>query len=70
MSEPRIADGEQLPEGTWAQIRKLVTAGQDALDVSIATGISQARAERYRRELSFKPPSAAKKKIYSKRNFR
>lgn len=60
MSQPRIADDAQLPEGVWSQVRALVKAGRDSLDISLATGISQARAERYRRELSFKPQGVKK----------
>ncbi|MBS7811189.1 hypothetical protein [Roseococcus pinisoli] len=61
MSTTPIPDDAQLPDGLWAQILQLVRAGQDSLEISIATGISRARAERYRRELSFKPAGKSSK---------
>lgn len=62
MSMPQIPDTDQLPGGMWNQILGLVKSGHGALAIAAQTGISHARAERYRRELSFKPPAPAKKK--------
>lgn len=58
----QIPDDQQLPGGMWNQILGLVKSGHDALAIAAQTGISQARAERYRKDLSFKPQAPAKKK--------
>lgn len=55
-----IPDNEQLPAETWKQLRGLAKSGHDAHAIAAKTGVSIARAERLRAELTFTPPKARK----------